>query len=74
MLKDLAIIGTDECRELFDGILGETEENTGHLLGKEHFFKYSQRKKLEQRSFPSKQIEWIVNDIFGNHSFKKRKD
>ena len=23
-------------------------------------------KKLEQLSFPSRQIKWIVNDIFGN--------
>ena len=65
LLKDLAIIRTDEYRELFDGILDETQANTGHLLGKEHVLKNTQ-KKLEQLSFPSRQIKWIVNDILGN--------
>ena len=65
MLKDLAIVGTDECRELFDGILDETEGNTGHLLGKGRVLKNIQ-KKLDQLSFPSRQIKWIVNDISGN--------
>ena len=65
MLKDLAIVGTDECRELFDWILDETEGNTGHLLGKGRVLKNIQ-KKLDQLSFPSRQIKWIVNDIFGN--------
>ena len=65
LLKDLAIIGTDECRELFDGIPDEIQGNTDHLLGKEHVLKNIQ-KKLEQLSFPSRQIKWIVNDIFGS--------
>ena len=65
LLKDLAIIETDERRELFDETLDETEDNTGHLLGKEHVLRNIQ-KKLEQLSFPSRQIKWIVNDISGN--------
>ena len=44
MLKDLAIIASDECQELFDGILDETHGNTGHLLGKEHVLKNIQKK------------------------------
>ena len=65
LLKDLAIIASDECQELFDGIFDETHGNTGHLLGKEHVLKNIQ-KKLEQLSFLSRQMKWIVNDIFGN--------
>ena len=64
MLKHLAIIGTYECRELFDG--NNRKEIPATFLVKSIFLKYSQRKKLEQLSFPSKQIEWIVNKIFGN--------
>ena len=65
MSKDLAIIGTDKCRKLFHGILDEIQGNTSHLLGKEHPLKNIQ-KKLEQLSFPSRQIKRILNDIFGS--------
>lgn len=43
-LEDLAIIGTDECDELYNGILQESNGNTGHFLGKEHMIKTIQRK------------------------------
>ena len=65
MLKDLVIIRTDECWELFDGILDETQENTGHLLGKELILKNT-LKKLEQFSFLPRQTQWIINYIFAN--------
>ena len=39
LLKDLAIIRTDECRELFNGILDEAQGNTGHIIGKEQVLK-----------------------------------
>ena len=38
-LENIALIGTDECLELFSGILDETDGKTGHLLGKEHVLK-----------------------------------
>ena len=64
-LDDIAIIGTDECDELFDGILNENQQNTGHLLGKEHVLKNVQ-KKLEKLRFPRQQSKWICGDIFGD--------
>ena len=54
LLKDLATIGTDECRELFDGILDETEENTGHLFGKEHVLKIFRKNLNSFHSRPDK--------------------
>lgn len=71
-LEDLALIGTDECKELFQGIMTETDGNTGHLLGKEHVLKNVQ-KKLENLSFPRKQTKRILNDIFGNPFDKNQK-
>ena len=35
-LENIALIGNDECLELFSGILDETDGKTGHFLGKEH--------------------------------------
>lgn len=64
-LEDLAIIGTDECDELYNGILQESNGNTGHFLGKEHMIKTIQR-KLNQLSFPKSASSTIVNDIFGD--------
>ena len=54
LLKDLAIIRTDEYRELFDGILDETRGNTGHLLGKEHVLKNTQKNMNSFHSRPDK--------------------
>ena len=71
-LEDLALIGTDECQELFQGIIAETHDETGNLLGKEHVLKNIQ-KKLENLSFPEKQTRWIINDIFEN-LFEKEKN
>ena len=51
-LENIALIGTDECFELFSGILNETDDKTGHLLGKEHVLKNTQ-KKLEKLNFPN---------------------
>ena len=72
-LENIALIGTDECLELFSGILDETDDKTGHLLGKKHVLKNVQ-KKLEKLNFPNKQTKWIINDIFGDpfDSEKKR--
>ena len=70
-LENIALIGTDECLELFSGILDETDDKTGHLLGKEHVLKNIQ-KKLEKLNFPNKQMKWIINDIFG-HPFDSEK-
>ena len=71
-LEDIAIIGTDECDELFDGILDESQGNSGHLLGKEHVFKNVQ-KKLENLRFPRQQSKWICADIFGDPFDKTKK-
>ena len=54
LLKDLAIIRTDEYRELFDGILDETQANTGHLLGKEHVLKIFKKNLNRFHSRPDK--------------------
>ena len=48
-LEDLALIGTEECQELIQGIIAETNRETGNLLGKEHVLK-NIRKKLENLS------------------------
>ena len=71
-LEDLALIGTDECQELIQGIIAETHGETGNLLGKEHVLKNIPR-KLENLSFPKKQTRWIINDIAGN-PFEKEKN
>ena len=71
--KNIALIGTDECLQLFSGILDETDDKTGHLLGKEHVFKNIQ-KKLEKLNFPNKQMKWIINDTFGHPFDSEKKD
>ena len=38
-LEDLALIGTDECQELIQGIIAETNVETSNLLVKEHVLK-----------------------------------
>ena len=70
-LENIALIGTDECLELFSGILDETDDKTGHLLGKEHVLK-SIQKKFKKPNFPNKQMKWIIHDIFG-HPFDSEK-
>ena len=71
-LENVALIGTDECLELFSDILHETDGKTGHLLGKEHVLK-SIQKKLEKLNFPNKQMKWIINDIFSHPFVGKKK-
>ena len=70
-LKDLALIGTDECQELIQGIIAETHSETGNLLGKEHVLK-NILKKLENLSFPKKQTGWIKLISLEIHLKKKR--
>ena len=70
-MENIALIGTDECLELFNGILDENDDKTGHLLGKEHVLKNIQ-KKLEKLNFPNKQMNRILKDMFG-HPFDSEK-
>ena len=52
-LEKIVLIGTDKCLEVFSGILDETGDKTGHLLGIEHVLKNIQ-KKLEKLNFPNR--------------------
>ena len=71
-LEDLALIGTDKCQDLIQGMIAETNDETVNLLGKENVLKNIQ-KKLENLSYPKKQTKWIINNVFGN-PFKKEKN
>ena len=63
-LKNIAIIGTDECPALYEGILSQTE-NTAHLLGLEHV-KKNVEENLQKCNIPRRMQHGIVSVIFGD--------
>ena len=63
VLKDLKVLGTDECEELSRGILSQTVD-TNHLLGFEHV-KKNIEKKIDDLNFPRNVKYNILVSIFG---------
>ena len=63
-LKDIAILGSDECKEMYDGLRCNMNEPT-LLFGVEHVEKNVQR-KLSDLFFPQKVQRAILDGIFGD--------
>ena len=57
------MIGSDECRELYDGILSQTE-NTAQFLGLEYVQK-KEEEFLKKCPFPPNILRGIVEYLFG---------
>ena len=62
-LKNLKLIGTDECEELYNGIMSQTKNST-HFLCFSHV-RWNIEKKLSECLIPNMLQHRILEDIFG---------